>query len=138
MKLKVEGIEEIEITDPLGLSNPPAPQAIPPQPQRPALPGDILPRLPSVGPTPLLPSPFNPGPMRTIPGTGVVAVPHKPPMYTRHLHNPNDPLLQGKWGVGGPAIRQAAQTTDPDKWQKNWQATMSGEKGQENDNQHNH
>jgi len=52
--------------------------------------------------------------------------------------DPNDPFQRGKWGVGGPMIQQAGQNVDPDKFEKNWQAKMNGDKGQEDGNQHNH
>ena len=59
MKLQVEGIEEIEITDPAGLCNPPAPRMIIP----------MLPQQPSPS---QIPQPFNPFRPQTV-----------PPIYTR-------------------------------------------------------
>lgn len=140
MKLKVEGVEEIEITDPLGLSNPPVPQqGIPIQQQpTPLRPPNIPPSQPQVWPTPQLPTPFGPTPQPANPRIGDIAVPHIPPIYTRHVHDPNDPLQRGKWGLGGPMIQQAAETTVSDKWEKNWQARMAGEEGQEDGNQFTH
>ena len=122
MKLNVQGIEEIEITDPAGLCNPPVPQlppglvGVPSQPR--GIPG-MPPNLPSAPnpfqPQPMVPSPINP--LRPQPA---------PPIYTRPAGDPLGPHT--KWGVGGPMIQQAGQQVDPEKWQKNWQASM-GEKG---------
>ena len=140
MKLQVEGVEEIEITDPLGLSNPPVPQqGIPIQQQPTPLRPHVNPGfLPQGWPTPQLPTPIIPMPIPANPGDWGIPVPHKPPIYTRHVHDPNDPLQRGKWGVGGPMIQQAAQDVDPDKFEKNWQAKMNGAEGQEDGNQHTH
>ena len=116
MKLKVEGIEEIEITDPKGLCNPPVQQGIPIQQQ----PSPVQPQY-QVWPTPQIPSHLAP-----IPGTlgprGDVVV--NRPIYTRLGGVNNDPLLRTKWGVGTPMIQEAAQQTDPDKWEKNWQSAV--------------
>ena len=124
MKLNVQGIEEIEITDPAGLCNPPAPQ--PPMPSNP-MPA-ILPGLPSrpnpFSPQPMVPTPF--GDPRINP-----VVPRRDPGWTRAVHEPE------KWGVGGEAIQQAGEQVDPDKWQKNWQASM-GEKGKGDGDGSNH
>jgi len=133
MKLRVEGIEEILITDPKGACKLAALPALPPA--LPALPSPSQgqPVQPSPGqwgipwqPSPQLPTPFGPSPIVPIPGAGDVAVPHKTGIYTRHVHDPNDPLHRAKWGVGGPMIQQAAQEVDPAKWEKNWQASMTG------------
>ncbi len=107
MKLDVQGIEEIEITDPAGLCNPPAQQGIPIQQQpRAILPKtDIMPL--GLWPTPQVPTPSRP----------VFPLPGEP-----------------KWGVGGSMIQQAGQQVqpagpkaDPEKWEKNWQSKISGE-----------
>ncbi|MBA7693410.1 hypothetical protein ES703_101992 [subsurface metagenome] len=115
MKLNVQGIEEIEITDPSGLCNPPVPQ-LPSQPR--GIPG-IPPNLPSGGnpftPQPMVPTPISP--FRPQPGVAI---------YTRKVGDPLEPHT--KWGVGGPMIQQAGEQVDPEKWEKNWQASM-GEKG---------
>lgn len=118
MKLNVQGIEEIEITDPSGLCNPPVQQGIPQLPQ----PRGIPPNLPSAPnpfqPQPQVPTPFGDPYLPGVPRTGDVAMPHRPPIYTRHLDDPT------KWGVGGEAIQRAGEQVDPDKWQKNWQSKM--------------
>jgi len=128
MKLNVQGIEEIEITDPSGLCNP--------VPQPPGQPG--MPFSPPANPFPAQPNPFRPQPMvpapfgdpnppgigrgRPIgPWTGDIAVPEHPTPYTR-------PMDGGKkWGVGSEAIQRAGEQVDPEKWEKNWQASMGGE-----------
>ncbi|MBA7671317.1 hypothetical protein ES703_79473 [subsurface metagenome] len=112
MKLEVQGIEEIEITDPAGLCNPPVP---PPSLPRQGNPISIFPT-----PTPQIPTSM-PGwgdpTIRPFPGAGDVAVPHRPSIYTRH-HDPNDPndpfAPKTKWGVGGEAIQRAGEQVDPD------------------------
>ena len=113
VKLVVQGIEEIELTDPQGLCNPPVPQ----------LPSPISPQIPT---------PFKPGPnpLPVIPSgwrTGDIVPEHKP-YYTKHV---NDPRAVGqvyatheKWGLGAPMIQQAG---GPDKWEKNWNGTIDGE-----------
>ena len=107
MKLNVQGIEEIEITDPAGLCNPPVPQRGQPVPQLPSPPIGIYPT-PQI-PTPI--SPFRPQPA--------------PPIYTRKT---GDPFAgEPNWGVGGPMIQQAGQQVDKDKWQKGWQSKVTGE-----------
>ena len=109
MKLRVEGIEEIEITDPKGVCKLAALPALPIQQQPRPMPQ------PQVWPIPQLPTPGSPW--------GTPFLPHKS-IYTRHVHEPKD----AKWGVGGPMIQQAGE--------KNLQANMSGEEGQEDGNQH--
>lgn len=120
MKLKVEGVEEIEITDPKGLCNP-VQQGIP----LPALPAPATPHVNPGIPAQPWPAPQIPTPW---PGKWTINVPHKPPIYTRHVLDPHDPFLRAKWGIGGPMIQQASRP-GPDKWEKNWQAKMSGEEG---------
>lgn len=106
MKLVVQGIEEIELTDPQGLCNPPVP---PPSLPRQGNPISIFPT-----PTPQIPPsmPWGDPTIRPFPGAGDVAVPHRPSIYTRH-HDPNDPndpfAPKTKWGVGGEAIQRAGQ-----------------------------
>jgi len=114
LKLNVQGIEEIEITDPAGLCKPaPAPPGMPVQQQ----PGSMMPQ----APMPAIPGGLvNPG-IRPIPGGfGDPALP-RPSIYTRQIGDPT------KWGVGGEAIQRAGQQVDPDKFEKNWQAKMIGE-----------
>ena len=135
MKLDVQGIEEIEITDPAGLCNPPVPQlprqlpaGVGPAPQpRPAPSNPYAPGFPGQ-PQPMVPAPFgdpNPpgiGRGRPIgPWTGDIAVPEHPTPYTRHVDGGK------KWGVGSEAIQRAGEQVDPEKWEKNWQASMGGE-----------
>ena len=83
MKLEVQGIEEIEITDPSGLCNLP----------RPAL------------PAPLPAGTFTPG-IRILPAT---TPPRQPitPIFTRA--DPSSNACREKWEVGGNAIQQAGQ-----------------------------
>lgn len=71
-----------------------------------------------------------------IPGAGDVAVPHRPPIYTTHVYDPNDPSTRAKWGIGSPMIQQAGDPKDADKWGKNWQSKMNGAEGQEDGNQY--
>ncbi len=106
MKLVVQGIEEIELTDPAGLCqlsklpplpqpqrgqpvppNPPVPQQLPSQPR----PGNPM---PTIYPTPQ--DPIRPQPA--------------PPIYTRKTGDPfaGDP----NWGVGGPMIQRAGEQVD--------------------------
>jgi len=121
MRLQVDGIEEIEITDPAGLCNPPAPP--PPIPSNP-MPG-ILPGLPSP-PPPFRsfppgsqPQPMVPTPIR----------PFRPPISPfRPQPERGEPFAgEPKWGVGGPMIQQAGKQVDPEKWEENWQAGRRGE-----------
>ena len=121
MKLKVKGIEEIEITDPDGLCTPPlppqmtrSPQAMPqsqtgmPHPQgMPTFP-------PGSGQLPGIPSsPSNP----FVPNPGIR--PRLPAIYT---HKPGDQEAgpRTSWGIGSPMIQQAGQQVDPETWEKNW------------------
>lgn len=121
MKLQVEGIEEIEITDPKGLCNPPAPR-LPPQPEQGnQIPPNLPPMVPSGLPQPQVP-PLSGDPyLPTIPGAGDVAMPQIPPIFTRQIYDPT------KWGVGGEAIQRAGEQVDPEKREKNWQSKMTGE-----------
>ena len=119
MKLAVQGIEEIEITDPIGLCNPPVPQ--PGQPSQ------------SHWPQPQAPNPIrpfdDPRPPR-IPGVGDVAIPQRPSIYTRHVPDPPKAFLgEPKWGVGSSTIQQAGETLEKDRWEKNWQASMGERDG---------
>ena len=117
MKLAVQGIEEIELTDPQGLCNPPAPQLPQPYPpNQPPWPTSIQP------PTPMPTIPWGDPTIRPI-RTGDVAVPHRLPIYTRHLDDAT------KWGVGGEAIQRAGQQVDPDKFEKNWNSSMGDPDG---------
>ena len=114
MKLNVQGIEEIEITDPNDLCNPPPPP--------------IMPSALAVPPGLPVPNPFQPGPSPLpedpygVPRTGEVDMPHKTPFWTRPIDNGT------RWGRGGELIRRAAEAVDPETWQKGWQASMGGEK----------
>lgn len=114
MKLQVEGIEEIEITDPAGLCNPPA-DPLPPLPRQ----GNQIP--PNLPQKPQVPTHFGDTYLPRIPGAGDVAMPQIPPIFTRQIHDPT------KWGVGGEAIQRAGEQVDPEKRQKNWQSKMTGE-----------
>ena len=112
MKLNVQGIEEIELTDPQGLCNPPVPQ-LPSGPGLPARPSNPIPPNQPGWPTPSQPTPeirgLDPG----------------PPIYIRKL---GDPLEHPtKWGVGGEAIQRAGEQVDKEKWEKNWQASVGGD-----------
>jgi len=124
MKLKVEGIEEIEITDPSGLCDPPMPPL--PRGNTPGLPPGVRP-FPQPGapwPTPQTPTPISPFSPQT-----------PPPPYTRPAGDPLGPHT--KWGVGGEAIQQAGQNLDKDKWEKNLQSKDNGEEhGDGNGNSH--
>lgn len=128
MKLQVNGIEEIEITDPKGLcklaqlGTPVGASGGTIQPQ----PTPLYPR-PGSGayPQPPIPTNFPPG-VSPIPGYGDI-VPIKPTTYTRHIVDNEDGAYRAKWGIGGPMIQRAAHEVDPDKWQKNWQAGVNGE-----------
>ena len=116
MKLQVNGIEEIEITDPKGLCQLNQLQGIPMGRQ--PLPPSTPPQLPQ----PMIPTPFGPtpgtiGPFRPVfPG-------NKQSVWTRGL----DPKT--KWGIGGPMIQQASQEVDPEKWQENWKGSVEPEDG---------
>lgn len=125
MKLQVNGIVEIEITDPNGLCNPPATQAPPPAGQ------PMVPQTAGVPMQPYAPDTGRPWGVFPRPTTGDI-IPPKPGFYTRHLDDPAADRV--KWGVGGPMITEAGQQVDPDKWQKNWQAKMTGEEDQDNGN----
>ena len=125
MKLVVQGIEEIELTDPQGLCNPPVQQGLPigqrgiPIGQQPNLPPQ-----PQSWPTPQIPTPMAPFPGPTTPWPGVVR-PGAPAIYTRHIHDPNVPLApRTKWGVGGSTIQQAGDALEQEKWEKNLQANQ--------------
>ncbi len=121
MKLQVEGIEEIEITDPAGLCNPPADPLPPLSRQGNPIPPNLLPAVNPFPPQPQVPTPFGDPFLPRIPGAGDVAMPHGPPIFTRQIHDPT------KWGVGGEAIQRAGEQVDPEKRQKNWQSKMTGE-----------
>jgi len=107
MKLKVEGIEEIEITDPAGLCDPPAPMPAmaPPPAQRgiPQLPPGINP----FPPQPQVPWPLPEDPTPISPFRPQTA----PPPYTRPAGDPLGPHT--KWGVGGEAIQRAGEQVRP-------------------------
>jgi len=130
MKLNVQGIEEIELTDPSGLCNCSGcgQTKVPSQTGLP-MPATILPNQPSVWPS-------RPPPMPAIPGAGDVAVPQRLPVYTRHVYEPNDPLYREKWGIGGPMIQQTGDPSDAEKWGRKYRANMSGAEGQGDGNQH--
>lgn len=133
MKLKVEGIEEIEITDPAGLCNPQPSQAMPGIVQGPGQP-QPQPQLPNPShPRPPVPTPFSPlGDPRLprIPGAGDVTIPQRPSGYYRRVSDPDGAFpRETKWGVGGEAIQRAGQQLDPPKWEKNWQASMGERNG---------
>ncbi len=124
MKLKVEGIEEIEITDPAGLCDPPAPMpAMLPSPVPRGIP-QLPPGTNPFRPQPGAPTPFGdpalPG-IRPLPGIGP---------YTR-VPEPNDPFNKTKWGVGGDAIQRAGDILG--KESKN-----TGAEGQEDGNGNSH
>lgn len=121
MKLQVEAIEEIELTDPLCLCNPPAPRAIP----RPQLPSPMTPQTQK----PMAPFPGAGVPLpKPIPRTGDVFVPQIPSKWTRQVRTPNDPLeITPRWGVGGQVIQQAGDALEKEKWEKNWQAGKGGD-----------
>lgn len=131
MKLKVEGIEEIEITDPAGLCDPPAPQLpspMPPLPRGiPALPPAVNPFRPQPG----APIPFGDPNLPGNPGIRPIG----PGIYTRPTI-PGDEVT--KWGVGGEAIQQAGQNLDKEKWGKNWQSKNNGAEGQGDGNGNSH
>jgi len=145
LKLDVQGIEEIEITDPSGLCNPPVPQ-LPPGPM-PGVPSPFQPapqpRNPHdpfnpFEPTPLQPyygDPMMPSapwirPIGTGDRAGDIVPPTRIPHYT-HIH---DPDYRTKWGLGTKAIQSAGR--DIGKFQENLQAKMTGEEGQEDGNQY--
>lgn len=118
MKVFIQEIEELVVTDPQGLCNPPAPQL-------PSLPrGNPMPPQPQGWPTPQIPTPMAPFPGPTTPWPGVVR-PGAPAIYTRHIHDPNAPLApRTKWGVGGPTIQRAGDALEQEKWERNWQANQ--------------
>jgi len=128
MKVMIYEIEEFEVTDPAGLCNPPAPPMGIPIQQQP----NPMPQ-PQRWPTPQVPSPFSPMPFPSMPrpfppGTGDVAVPLRPAIWTKTHGDPNDPLsLRTKWGVGGDVIQQAGDTIEKEKWERNWQASTGGD-----------
>ena len=114
MKVRIQEIEEFEVTDPAGLCNPPAPT---PMPHTTVLPGPLT-------------QPSRPWPGEAsdyIPGTGDIKPAVFPTIYTRHIHDPNAPSLRAKWGIGGEVIQQAGDAIEKDKWEKNWQAGMGGD-----------
>ncbi len=118
MKVFIQEIEELEVTDPAGLCNPPAPQ-LPSLP-----PGNPMPPQSQGWPTPQIPAPMAPFPGSPTPGPGVVR-PGAPAIYTRHIHDPNVPLApRTKWGVGGSTIQQAGDALEQEKWEKNLQANQ--------------
>ena len=135
MKLNVQRIEEIVITDPAGLCNPPVPQLPPgrvppgvvgPPRQAVPIPSGMYPNPPPGVPSPFQPQPRGPALDPYPPGIpGIRPLDHRigPAIYTK----PNDSFAPlSKWGVGGEAIQQAGrdidQDGDPEKWEKNWQA----------------
>lgn len=116
MTLVVTGVETIEITDPKGVCNPPAPvgsigiggypPAPPSQPYYPQVPVVPMPGQP-------YPSPYTGDPL-----------PNSSHIWTK-LGSHAQVADNVKWGQGLP------QTTEPQKWQKNWKAKMSPEQMQE-------
>ena len=118
MKVFIQEIEELVVTDPAGLCNPPAQQGIP-MPQMPGIPPQ-----PQGWPTPQIPTPMAPFPGPTTP-CFVVFVTGSTDIYTRHIHDPNAPLApRTKWGVGGPTIQQAGDALEQEKWERNWQSNQ--------------
>jgi len=120
MKLVVQGIEAIELTDPQGLCNPLSPQLpamVPGMPPA-GYPFQPQPKIPA--PRPGIPGDYGDPTIRPIPGTGDIVPEHRPSIYTTHLGDPT------KWVVGGEAIQRAGQQVDPDKWEKNWQSKLTG------------
>ncbi len=109
MKLDVTGVETIEITDPKGLCNPPAP-----------LMGTIgrrLNPLPPIQPyIPSVPSMPQPSPSYPSPFTGDT-------LAKSWKHTQADDGV--KWGVG------LAQNTAAKKWADNWKSGLSPEQQQE-------
>ena len=131
MKLKVEGIEEIEITDPAGLCDPPAPMpAMLPAPRQPVTP-NLPPAVNPFRPQPGAPTPFGDPILPGNPGIRPIG----PGIYTRPTI-PGDEVT--KWGVGGQAIQRAGEQVDPEKWQKNWQSKNKGAEGQGDGNGNSH
>jgi len=102
MKLHVEGIEEVELTDPQGLCNPPGVPQLPSPSLDPARlwPGNPIPT--GIYPTPQIPTP-----------PGFPAIP-------RDIRPGDVPHLRPRWGIGGPMIQQAGDPKDTDKWEKNY------------------
>lgn len=112
MKLAVQGIEEIEITDPIGLCNPPVPQPGQPSQSQPQIPLPSRPQLPR------------------IPGAGDVAMPQRSSGFYRRVNNPDGAFPgEPKWGIGSSTIQQAGETLEKDRWEKNWQASMGERNG---------
>ena len=121
MKIRIQEIEEFEVTDPAGLCDPPVQQGIPIQQQ------PMPPMLPS-GPSLTTPWPTTPAPIPCIPGINPVSPTIRPGSYTRPIHGPYDPLNQRtKWGVGGNAIQEAGDALEQEKWEKNLQASVGGD-----------
>lgn len=118
MKLKVEGMEEIEITDPKGLCKSPVQQGIPiGQPPMPSQGGGAPLTRPWPGanpftPTPQVPTPIHPGIHPVIPGIS------GPAIYTKKNDDPR------KWEIGGDAIQRAGEELDKQKWEQNWQSSL--------------
>jgi len=110
MKLVVQGIEEIELTDPQGLCNPQMVAAVPQPRQGNPIPNALYPTPQIPTPRPMIPGGWgDPSTIKPIP-TGDVAIPYRPSIYTRHIHEPNDPFApKAKWDVGGEAIQRAGQ-----------------------------
>ena len=109
MKLEVQGVEEIEITDPAGLCTPSVPQGLRAKPQSPQ--GMAPPFFPNpLGPT----TPINP-----------------PTIYTKNIL-PGQSVTPGpdpsKWEVGGNSIQKAGQDINEGltKWEKNWNSSLGG------------
>lgn len=109
MTLDVTGVETIEITDPKGVCNPPAPAGVIGVPGLP-YPQPSQPYIPSI---PGLPLPSQPYPSPSGLGNWSKAWRHR-------LADDNV-----KWGVGLP------EGTEPKKWAENWQSGMSPEQQQE-------
>ena len=125
MKVFIQEIEELVVTDPAGLCNPPVPQP-------PFLPGIPIGQQPNIPiPMPMRP-PSNPSPWQPIPQIPgsptpwpVVIPPPRAPFYTKPYHDPNGPFVtRTRWGVGGPTIQQAGDALEQEKWEKNWQANQ--------------
>ncbi|KKM67007.1 hypothetical protein LCGC14_1475470 [marine sediment metagenome] len=120
--LLVEGIEEIEITDPAGLCNPPVPQlpsgfrAQPSPVPPPTTPYDAFQASGTFG----RPFPLEPLVPDVIPGR--IRPPERfRPQVTKTVPPSDD---RSKWGVGGEVIRQAGKEIG--KWEKNWNSSVGG------------